>query len=212
MSQEALTIKKTLLGILILLVVGYGVFISRFLIQGPEITINNLDEETGAIISSEKTLFLEGNVSHSSFISINGRPIFIDESGYFNEKLLLSSSMSIINIYAKDKFGKEVQKKIDVLYKGDAEDMQYPKVALDSAETAETMRATDTSNADTDTQASTNARTSAGTDTTDTENATTTITQSSSSLDSPTGSSANTQSTSAQSAQMTPYSESQPES
>lgn len=70
MSKEALTLKKILLGIGVLLVIGYAVFNSRFLIQGPEITIDNIDSATGGIISEQKTLFLEGNAKHSSFISI----------------------------------------------------------------------------------------------------------------------------------------------
>lgn len=130
MSQETSTFKKSILAFIVLFVVGYGLFNSRFIIQGPEITLEQVDEEKNSIVSKEKTLFLKGKVVHSSFISINGRPIFIDEKGQFNEKLLLSSGVSIIDIYAKDKFGKEVRKKIDVLYQGETPLVDYGDVAL----------------------------------------------------------------------------------
>jgi len=170
MSKEALTLKKILLGIGVLLVIGYAVFNSRFLIQGPEITIDNIDSATGGIISEQKTLFLEGNAKHSSFISINGRPIFIDESGNFNEKLLLSNSMSIIDIYAKDKFGKEVRKKIDVVYKGelDSKNTVLTAQALSASSTAET-RATSTTNSKT-TQTTSDQTLSSSSTTTPSEN------------------------------------------
>lgn len=138
MSQETSTLKKTLLLLAVLFVVGYGAFNSRFILQGPEISIEQLDEENNTIITQDRTLLLKGKVLHSSFISINGRPIFIDETGQFNEKLLLSNGVSIIDIYAKDKFGKEVRKKIDVLYQGNTPTVDYENVALAATPTAST--------------------------------------------------------------------------
>ena len=140
MSQETSTFKKSILAFIVLFVVGYGLFNSRFIIQGPEITLEQVDEEKNSIVSTEKTLFLKGKVLHSSFITINGRPIFIDETGQFNEKLLLSSGVSIIDIYAKDKFGKEVRKKIDVLYQGNTPSVDYGNVALAATPTATSSR------------------------------------------------------------------------
>jgi hypothetical protein len=144
MSQETSTFKKSILAFIVLFVVGYGLFNSRFIIQGPEITLEQVEEGTNSIISPEKTLFLKGKVFHSSFITINGRPIFIDETGQFNEKLLLSSGVSIIDIYAKDKFGKEVRKKIDVLYQGETPLVDYGDIAL-----AATVASTTDSNTET---------------------------------------------------------------
>ena len=135
MSQQASVLKITLVSILALIIVGYAAFNSRFLIEGPEIVLAFDKDE---IVSQDKTLFLEGQVLHSSFISINGRPIFVDEQGNFNEKLLLSNGVSIIDIYAKDKFGKEVRKKIDVLYQGD----NSPSVALQTLVSTSTASTT----------------------------------------------------------------------
>jgi hypothetical protein len=127
MTRTPFSLKTLLIGSLALLIVGYTIFNSRFLIQGPEIVLENIED---SIVTQDKTLFLTGKILHSSFITINGRPIFIDEHGNFNEKLLLSSGVSIIDIYAKDKFGKEVRRKIDVLYRGNPEPVDLEKVAM----------------------------------------------------------------------------------
>ncbi len=130
MSKDIFALKNTLVAIAVFSVLGYAAFNSRFIIQGPEITLVHFEEDQNSIISKDKTFFLEGTVEHSSFISVNGRPIFIDETGYFSEKLLLSNGVSIIDIYAKDKFGKEIRKKIDVLYQGESPLTDYASVAI----------------------------------------------------------------------------------
>lgn len=126
MSQNSFSLKSAIVGTLVLIVLGYAAFNTRFIIQGPEIVLENGNEDS--IVTKDKTLFLKGKILHSSFITINGRPIFVDESGNFNEKLLLSSGVSIIDIYAKDKFGKEVRKKIDVLYEGQVSDVDFARL------------------------------------------------------------------------------------
>ena len=142
MSQNTLSLKAMIVGALVLVVLGYGAFNSRFIIQGPEIIIENVGD---SIVTEDKTLFLTGKILHSSFITINGRPIFIDESGTFNEKLLLSSGVSIIDIYAKDKFGKEVRRKIDVLYKGQTPTVDFASLTSVAIADAAAMGTTSTS-------------------------------------------------------------------
>ncbi len=170
MSHDNSTLKNSLIAITVLFVVGYGIFNSRFIIQGPEITLEALDEESNTIITEDKTLFLKGKVLHSSFISINGRPIFIDETGQFNEKLLLSNGVSIIDIYAKDKFGKEVRKKIDVLYQGNTPSVDYGTVALAATAYASTIESENATSTDSTSLVLTKAQIEVS----DTETATTT--------------------------------------
>lgn len=125
------SIFKTVLTILIITgIAGYSLYTSRFLIQGPEITLEGINTANNSLVTNNKTVSLKGNVQHSSFISINGRPIFINEKGDFNEQLLLSSGVSIIDIYAKDKFGKEMRKKVDVVYQGQAPLLEYENSVL----------------------------------------------------------------------------------
>ena len=132
MSHNTLTPQKIILTIAVFLLISYGLFNSRFIIKGPEIVIAGLDPSGEVIQTAQKDFSLQGTAIHSSYITVNNRPIFVDESGNFNEKLLLSSGVSIIDIYARDKFGKEVRKKIDVVYAGEesSPDTQPEQIAL----------------------------------------------------------------------------------
>jgi len=134
MSQNTPTLHRIFLSLIVLFLVGYGLFNSRFLIKGPQLAIAGLEDSEQNILHAQTRDFsLQGTVLHSSFITVNNRPILVDESGNFNEKLLLSSGVSIIDIYARDKFGKEVRKKIDVVYTGESPSLgmdEYTKIAL----------------------------------------------------------------------------------
>jgi hypothetical protein len=131
MSHTTLTPQKIIMTLSVLFLLGYGVFNSRFLIAGPEITVSGLDPSGKSIQTNSRDFSLQGTATHSSYITVNNRPISVDEWGNFNEKLLLSSGVSIIDLYAKDKFGKEIRKKIDVVYAGEDESLAVS--ALDIA-------------------------------------------------------------------------------
>lgn len=152
MSHDTPTLHRIFILASALFLVGYGLFNSRFLIKGPEITISGLEESDTNILHAEtKDFSLQGTATHSSFISVNNRPILVDESGNFNEKLLLSNGVSIIDIYAKDKFGKEVRKKIDVVYAGEDSSAliaKYTNIGMN------TISASTTSESDTSTTTS----------------------------------------------------------
>ncbi len=129
---------KIFFSIAVICLVGYAFFNSRFLLQGPEIVLANIDKSASSNIirTDSKNLLLQGNIQHSSYITINNRPIMVDEAGNFNEKLLLSNGVSVIDIYARDKFGKEAREKIDVVYAaGNASPtIEYEKIALRAQE------------------------------------------------------------------------------
>jgi Glucodextranase, domain B len=131
MSHNTFTPKKLIMTLSILFLIAYAVFNSRFLITGPEVTILGLDSSGKNIQTASRNFSLQGTATHSAYIAVNNRPISVDELGNFNEKLLLSNGVSIIDIYARDKFGKEVRKKIDVVYAG--EDDSTALSALDIA-------------------------------------------------------------------------------
>jgi hypothetical protein len=135
MSQNTPAFQKISISLAILFLVGYGLFTSRFLIKGPEIVLANIHTDSlsdDVIHTNTKDFSLQGNVQHSSLITVNNRPIFVDEQGNFNEKLLLSNGVSIIDIYARDRFGKEAHKKVGVVYAENSPSpaIEYSKIAL----------------------------------------------------------------------------------
>ena len=48
---------------------------------------------------------------------MNDRQMFTDEEGEFSEKLLLSYGYNIITVKAKDRFGRETKKTLELIYK-----------------------------------------------------------------------------------------------
>ncbi len=97
------------------LLVCYGIFNARNLILGPSIEIYNpISAETE---TAENTVVVKGKATNMSRLSISGRPISVDTENFFEEKLLLSPGFNIIEIKAKDRFGKETSKTIRIYYK-----------------------------------------------------------------------------------------------
>lgn len=121
--------------VLILVIVGYILFNSRILIEGPTITIKTPQNGSS---TEEKITKLEGETKNTTFISINDRPITIDENGKFSETLLLLPGYNIIVFRIKDKFNRELTKKLELFYKQSQDEgfeINFPNPPLNQATT-----------------------------------------------------------------------------
>ncbi len=106
---------KAVVGIaLLIFVVGYSLFQSRNLLHKPQITIEG--PENGATLS-ENMLDIKGNVGRVNFVSLDDRPIFIDEAGNLSEKVLLSPGYNVFKIAVEDSFKRKAEKLLEVVYK-----------------------------------------------------------------------------------------------
>ena len=115
MSRYPLTYFRLVLLILLFLSIGgYGLFQMRNLILGPVITLST--PSNGAAVS-DSLIPIVGSTKNIAFISLNDRAIFIDEEGYFNEQVLLSYGYNILTLKARDKFGRETIKTLELIYK-----------------------------------------------------------------------------------------------
>ena len=65
---------------------------------------------------TESLIDVAGIATNISAISLNDRPIFIDESGAFSEKLMLYPGYNIIKLRAEDKFGSTVENDLELVY------------------------------------------------------------------------------------------------
>lgn len=112
--KKGFNVRRFVIILSVLLLVSYGIFNARNLIIGPTIEIFSpaKDMET-----RENVLTVSGRAQNIAFISLNEKPISINTDGLFQEKLLLSPGSNIIEIKARDRFKKEVQKTIIVYYK-----------------------------------------------------------------------------------------------
>lgn len=93
---------------------GYGFFQAKNVILGPIIKINH--PQNGASVETS-LVEIEGLAKNISRISMDGNQIFTDERGIFKEKLLLSYGYNIITIEARDRFGRETVKMLELVYK-----------------------------------------------------------------------------------------------
>lgn len=100
--------------ILVIVIAFYSYGRARNIIFGPEITITS---PTNGEVLYDDVLTLTGTIDNAAFISLNGRQIFVDESGSFSEKLLLHYGYNIIEIEAEDRFNQTEKKRLQVVYR-----------------------------------------------------------------------------------------------
>lgn len=67
----------------------------------------------GTSITSSTTE-ITGKVERAVHISLNGKPINIDEDGNFKETLIVFKGVNIITLEAKDQFDRGVQTEINL--------------------------------------------------------------------------------------------------
>jgi len=104
--------KQALLIILFVLLVAYSLYEARFLILGPQIWI---DTPVDGEVVHDPLVNVEGRSSNIAWISLNDRQIFTDENGVWSEKLLVSEGVSIMTVSARDRFGRETKKSVQIV-------------------------------------------------------------------------------------------------
>lgn len=110
------TLKRMLawggISFVVVVIVIYAYIQARALIEGPKIVL-----ESPTLQTSTSTLILvRGHIKNAKTTTLQGRPIFIDTKGYFNEKLLLSEGYNIIVLTAADVQGRTERKTFEVVY------------------------------------------------------------------------------------------------
>lgn len=83
----------------------------EFLIKGVHIEAQVKINENSALAE------VVGRCPKATYISLNGREIFIDKEGVFSEQISLLPGYQIVTLNAKDKFGKTNEKKIPLYFK-----------------------------------------------------------------------------------------------
>lgn len=86
-----------------ILLLAYLIFQARFLLQGPVITLSS--EPT--VIQNDRMVMLTGAVRNITHLTLNGRQIFTDELGYFDEALILENGYTIVTLAATDRYGRK---------------------------------------------------------------------------------------------------------
>ncbi len=108
MQGTKITSQNILKGIAIIALLAgvfwYMLFQARNLLLGPEVVIVS-PEET---VQRERTITLAGTTKNIVSLTLNGRSIFTDEKGSFENMLVLEDGYTIMTLRAEDKYGRMV--------------------------------------------------------------------------------------------------------
>ncbi len=98
--------------IILFLVIGVYAFVkTRAIAKGVNISIPALYDGASYTVSN---LQIEGKAEHAITLTLNNRPISVDENGNFTDTLLLPIGYSIITVRGADRFGNVAEKKYSV--------------------------------------------------------------------------------------------------
>lgn len=104
--------KYGLLILLFILLMAYSLYQARAILVGPRIWIET--PQNGSTMETP-LVTVEGQSKNIAWISLNDRQIFTDEGGRWSEKLLVSPGLSIMTIKARDRFGREIKKDVQIV-------------------------------------------------------------------------------------------------
>ncbi len=94
-------------------IVAYGLYQSRGILSGPIVSVTT--PQNGETVF-EPLVQVAGSAPRVKDLTLNGRSIFIDMEGNFDERLLLLPGYNIIELTARDVGGKEARHTIELVY------------------------------------------------------------------------------------------------
>ncbi len=103
--------RRIVLTVLCLALIGYGIFESRRIIEGPVVTITS--PQNGSATSTT-VLVVTGIARNISFLTINNKPAFTNEAGHFTLTLSPPRGYTSITVEAKDRFGRHTTKSVSI--------------------------------------------------------------------------------------------------
>jgi hypothetical protein len=115
MNRNATSILRIIaLTILAIIIVGYSFFQAQKILAGPVIEIST--PQNGATYNST-LIEIDGQAKNVAYMDLDDRQMFTDKNGNFSEKLLLSPGYNVVKLDAWDKFGKQTEKKLELVLK-----------------------------------------------------------------------------------------------
>ena len=83
---------------------GYFFYQAKGFIMGPKLEVTS---PTDGQTFSSASVKVEGGATPGAQLTINGMKVYSDGTGRFSEDLLLARGIHVLQIVAKDRFGKE---------------------------------------------------------------------------------------------------------
>ena len=95
--------------LIVLVVLSYGLFEARKLLQGPEITI---DSPADGSATSTAAVTVVGTAQNIAFLTINDAPSYTNEEGAFVYRFSPPAGYTVVTVAAVDRFGRRANKSI----------------------------------------------------------------------------------------------------
>ncbi len=103
---------KYIFAAFVLVVLMYAFFEARNVLYGPQILLGT----TGAITVTDALVEISGTVKNVTSFTLDGRSVFINDSGVFLEKILLAEGLNEFIFEASDKFSNQTREVLKVVY------------------------------------------------------------------------------------------------
>lgn len=107
--------------ILVCVIVGYTSFQFQDWWAGPTVQITS--PQDGQTVA-QPVVEITGTAQRIAFLSLNGRQIYTNPQGEFQEQLVLSPGYNIITVSAEDKFNRTTEKQLELLLPATSTDLQ----------------------------------------------------------------------------------------
>ena len=101
--------KRVLVVLVVFIVLSYGLFEARKLLEGPEITI---DFPADGSATSTPAVTVVGAAQNIAFLTINDAPSYTDEAGKFVYRFSPPAGYTVVTVAAVDRFGRRASKSI----------------------------------------------------------------------------------------------------
>ena len=111
-ERQARIIKRSIVALIVLFIIGYAASRSITFLRGPSLAITNPEDYA---VTNEPLVTVRGTAQHVAKIRLNGREIFTNEQGIFEDRLLVAPGYSIITITAEDSFHRSITKTIHIV-------------------------------------------------------------------------------------------------
>ena len=101
--------RRVLILFVVLVVLSYGLFEGRKLLEGPDITIESPADGSA---TSTTAVTVVGTAQNIAFLTINDTPSYTDDAGKFVYRFSPPAGYTVVTVAAVDRFGRRASKSI----------------------------------------------------------------------------------------------------
>lgn len=111
-ERQARAIRRSIVLLIALFILGYAGTRTFAFIRGPVLKV---DYPQDYLVVRQPLISVQGTAARIATLHINGREIFTNEEGVFEDRLLVPPGYSIMTLTAQDQFGRSITKTIHLI-------------------------------------------------------------------------------------------------